>query len=91
VKVDQALVQHVARLAQLELGADEAVQLERDLSKIIDYFGALQKAPGTNSRPEALPGVERDDVVRPSLSVEDALGGAPARHDTQFKVPRVIE
>jgi aspartyl/glutamyl-tRNA(Asn/Gln) amidotransferase C subunit len=94
-KVDQALVKHVARLAQLEVGPDEVVQLERDLGKIIDYFGALNasatspEAHGVVSR-RALPRRERDDSVQPSLSAEAAVSQA-AHQQTLFRVPRVIE
>jgi aspartyl-tRNA(Asn)/glutamyl-tRNA(Gln) amidotransferase subunit C len=33
----------------------------------------------------------REDVVRPSLSQEDALANAPDREDVFFRVPRIIE
>ena len=33
----------------------------------------------------------REDVVQPSLPLEEALANAPAKTGTAFRVPRVIE
>ena len=33
----------------------------------------------------------REDLVKPSLSIENALTNAPARSGTSFRVPKVIE
>ena len=33
----------------------------------------------------------RKDVVVPSMDREDALNNAPARHDTEFMLPKIVE
>ena len=33
----------------------------------------------------------RDDVVRPGLTQEEALAGAPAAEDGRFRVPRILD
>jgi len=35
--------------------------------------------------------VLREDVVSPSLSQDQALANAPDRHETFFRVPRILE
>jgi aspartyl-tRNA(Asn)/glutamyl-tRNA(Gln) amidotransferase subunit C len=35
--------------------------------------------------------VFREDVVKESLSNEEALSNAPQRHDEYFKVPKVLD
>ena len=39
-------VQHIAKLARLELTPQEIEKMQKDLSAIFDYFELLKKAPG---------------------------------------------
>lgn len=97
MKIDADLVQHVARLAQLELSADEVTYYEAQLSKVLGYIEVLNTLP-TDALPAdwrndtagpATP--ERADVMQPSLDAEVALAAAPQRTGTAFQVPRIIE
>ena len=38
-------VKHIAKLARLELTAEEVEKMQKDLSSILDYFNLLKKAP----------------------------------------------
>jgi aspartyl-tRNA(Asn)/glutamyl-tRNA(Gln) amidotransferase subunit C len=42
------------------------------------------------SHPLPLTNVTRPDVVRPSLTPEEALAGAPAVEEQRFSVPRIL-
>ena len=42
------------------------------------------------SHPTPLTNVFREDVVRPSLTPEEALSGAPAREGDRFLVPKIL-
>ena len=42
------------------------------------------------SHPLPLTNVFREDVVRPGLSAEEALAGAPASEEQRFMVPRIL-
>jgi aspartyl-tRNA(Asn)/glutamyl-tRNA(Gln) amidotransferase subunit C len=86
-------VSHIARLAGLELSPSELAQYSRELTKIVEYIDRLKAADtsGVEISPlstshEAL----RDDVVRPSLPVNEALKNAPETKDNYFIVPRVM-
>jgi aspartyl-tRNA(Asn)/glutamyl-tRNA(Gln) amidotransferase subunit C len=43
------------------------------------------------SHPLPLTNVTRPDVVRPSLTAEEALAGAPAAEQQRFSVPRILD
>lgn len=94
VELTVAEVRHVARLARLELSAEESVHVAGQLSAILDHVEAvraldLEGIPAT-SHPLELVNVLRADEVRPCLTREEVLGGAPAVEDGRFAVPRIL-
>ena len=91
-----AEVERIAALAQLALSDDEKELFRKQLADILAYAEQVQ-AVDTSGVPatahvHAAQYRERDDVPRPSLSVEDALANAPDadRDAGLFRVPRVI-
>ena len=88
-------VEHVAGLARLGLDEAEITRLEGQLNDILERFEVLAQldtdAIAPTAQVIALEGVMRDDVVRPSLSVEEALANAPERREDFFTVPKVVE
>jgi len=94
-KIDEAQVRRVAQLARLELGDEEVVQFSTQLSAIVEYIEKLNELDTENVEPLAhcLPvhNVFRDDVIRPSLTNEQALANAPEQADGHFKVPKILE
>ena len=94
VELSAAEVVHVARLARLELSAEESESVAGQLSAILDHVEAvraldLEGIPAT-SHPLELVNVLRADEVRPCLTREEVLGGAPAVEDGRFAVPRIL-
>ena len=87
-------VEHVAHLARLGLSADEVSQLEGQLNHILEQFAVLSQLDTESIAPTArvieLENVLREDVVRPSLTVEEALADAPERSGNHFAVPAVL-
>jgi aspartyl-tRNA(Asn)/glutamyl-tRNA(Gln) amidotransferase subunit C len=88
-------VEHVARLARLELTDDEKLTFTRQLSSILTYMDQLKTVDTTGVEPTAtvLPvtNVFREDEVQPSLSQEHALANAPDQSGGFFRVPRILE
>jgi len=88
-------IEHVARLARLELSADEMTHLRTQLGAILEHAAKVGEVAAEDVPPTAyaIPrsNVLRSDEVRPSLSVEDVLANAPEREDDRFKVPRIAE
>jgi aspartyl-tRNA(Asn)/glutamyl-tRNA(Gln) amidotransferase subunit C len=93
--ISHADVEHVAKLARLELSEDEKVNFARQLSAIFTYMDQLKAVDTAGVPPTAtvLPteNVFRDDDVRPSLPQEKALANAPDQADGFFRVPRILE
>ena len=91
----QADVERVARLARLELTADEKDLFARQLAGILAYAEQIQRVPTEGVPPTSHAGeaaMMRDDEVRPSLPREASLASAPGADPDAglFKVPRVL-
>ena len=95
MKITQELVDHVARLARLDLGGEEADRMQAQLGDILGYISLLDELDLSDVEPTShvidMVNVLRDDEVRASLPLEQVLANAPARDGTSFKVPRIIE
>jgi len=94
-KITRAEVEHVARLARLELSEEEKERMTAQLDAILGYMDTLNALDTAGVEPTTtvipMVSVMRDDTVRPSLDREDALANAPDREDGFFRVPRIIE
>ncbi len=88
-------VEHVAKLARLELSTDEKEQFTEQLNAILSYAEKLNELDTEHIPPTShvlkLVNVMRDDVTRPSLTIEQVMKNAPEEEDDQFRVPAVLE
>ncbi len=93
--ISRADVQHVAHLARLGLDDEELDRLANELNHILDAMQALRQLDTEAIAPTAqvipLTNVMREDVSRPSWSVDDILRNAPQTRDQQFLVPPVLD
>ena len=88
-------IDRVARLARLELTADEQDLFARQLTEILAYAEQIQRVPTDGVEPTSHAGdaaALRDDVVVPSLPREESLAAGPGADSSTglFKVPRVL-
>ena len=88
-------VAHLANLARIDLSSAEIDRLTVELGQIVDSVArvaevATPDVPAT-SHPMPLTNVFRDDVVVPSLTVDQALSGAPERAGDKFRVPAILD
>lgn len=95
-RVTPEVVEHVALLARLALGAEERERLRLQLDRILEHIQHLNELDTDQVEPTfhvvpAHKNVFRPDEVRPSLDPELALHNAPDRQDRFFRVPRIIE
>lgn len=95
MSLDRAAVDHVARLARLDLSDDERDRMQKELTGILAHADKIQELDldGVPPTSHALPlsNVLRPDEVRPSLPQQEALSNAPRSEDGRFRVPRIIE
>ena len=94
-KITRKEVEHVARLARLELTEDEKERMTAQLDAILGYIEKLNHLDTSAVEPTStvipMVSVMREDEVRPSLTQDQALANAPDREDVFFRVPRIIE
>jgi aspartyl-tRNA(Asn)/glutamyl-tRNA(Gln) amidotransferase subunit C len=93
--IDRAAVDHVARLARLDLSDDERERMRVELGHILEHAERIQAldldgVPPT-SHSVSIRNAMRPDEVTPSLPADEALRNAPAVEDGRIKVPRIIE
>ncbi|MCS6960154.1 MAG: Asp-tRNA(Asn)/Glu-tRNA(Gln) amidotransferase subunit GatC [Pseudanabaenaceae cyanobacterium SKYGB_i_bin29] len=94
--IDRAQVEHVANLARLQLSEAEVEIFAKQLNDILQYVEQLNQldpelegvAPTTRAIEGAI--VPRADEVRQTIDTEALLNCAPAREDTFFRVPQIL-
>ncbi|GFR39360.1 aspartyl/glutamyl-tRNA(Asn/Gln) amidotransferase subunit C [Insulibacter thermoxylanivorax] len=88
-------VEHVAKLARLELQDDEKEKFAEQLDAILQYIQKLEELNTDDVEPTShvipLVNVMREDEPRPSLPIDKVLLNAPDHEDGHFKVPAVLE
>lgn len=88
-------IDHVAKLARIELTKEEAARFSAQFSRLFEFIKELQQLDVSEIPATAqvipLHNVLRDDAVKPSLSRDAALENAPDRDGPFFKTPRILE
>ncbi len=95
MKITLQEVEHVARLARLDLSEPEKERVRAQLDSVLSYIDKLNELDTSSveatSHVLPLTNVFREDEIRPSLSQEESLANAPDRHDLLFRVPKILE
>ena len=88
-------VENVSNLARLVFDEEEKKKLAGQLGRILDYIEQLNELDTEDVEPTShvipMKNVVRPDVVRPSLTRDDALANAPNDVDGLFEVPKIVE
>jgi len=94
-KISLKDVEHVARLARLELSDADKERMRRELDSILSYIDKLRAVDTEGVEPTShavpLTNVMREDVTRSSFAQSDMLANAPERSGDFFRVPKIIE
>jgi aspartyl-tRNA(Asn)/glutamyl-tRNA(Gln) amidotransferase subunit C len=94
MEVNDALVDKLARLARLRFTEEEKAGIRVDLQRMIGFVEKLNELQLDNVKPllhmTQEQNVMREDVIKGSVSREEALKNAPLHDDQFFKVPKVI-
>ncbi len=87
-------VAHLGALASLRLTEEECRALAPEIDVILHAMAKVQEVArdGVDATTHALArtNVFREDVVRPCLTPDEALSGAPAVEDGRFRVPAIL-
>ncbi len=91
----QQEVEHIAKLARLELSEEQKELYREQLSAILDYVAKLRELDTRDVPPTAGGGLPqmllRTDEAHPSLATDALLSNAPKAEEEQFKIPPVFE
>ncbi|MGH7320322.1 MAG: Asp-tRNA(Asn)/Glu-tRNA(Gln) amidotransferase subunit GatC [Candidatus Rokuibacteriota bacterium] len=95
MKISLDEVEHVARLARLELSPEDKERMRSQLDAILGYMEKLRQVDTIGVEPTThvvpLLNVMREDEVRPSYPVEAMLANAPEPEGEYFRVPKILE
>ena len=88
-------VEHIAKLARLELTEAEVVKMQKDLSEILDYFDLLKKAPSASVKSygelKKVNVLRRDEAKpRDAELAEKLIAAAPGKKDNYIKVKTIL-
>lgn len=88
-------MEHLKRLARLELSPEETESLKADINKTLNYFESINEldTEGVEElvRPVHSVNVFRADKVVPTLSHDEAMSVAVEQEDGYYKVPRTVD
>ena len=94
MKITKKEVENVARLARLEMSADEVDTMTRQLDNILSYVAKLDELDtsgvAVTTHTQNVKNAFRDDVARESLPREKALANGPKQNGEAFVVPKII-
>jgi aspartyl-tRNA(Asn)/glutamyl-tRNA(Gln) amidotransferase subunit C len=95
MSIERKTVEHVAKLARLQLSPEEADRMQKQLGAILDYVDQLGKVDIAGLEPlvQAVDthNVMREDAPAGSLPRAAALQNAPEKTGDFFVVPKVVE
>jgi aspartyl-tRNA(Asn)/glutamyl-tRNA(Gln) amidotransferase subunit C len=95
MKITKQEVEHVAKLARLELSDRQKDMFTDQLSNILSYVEQLNQLDTKGVEPTShvldISNVMREDRAHDSLPQDKALANAPDKAAGHYRVPKIIE
>lgn len=92
--IDQKTIEHIAKLARLDVTAEEAQEYSAQLSKALGFFEQISKVDTKGVEPLITPteieAYWREDEPKSEFTAEEITANAPDRMGNLFKVPPVV-
>jgi aspartyl-tRNA(Asn)/glutamyl-tRNA(Gln) amidotransferase subunit C len=94
-KISLTEVEHVAKLARIELSASERKKFQQQMATILDYIDKINEVDTEKVEPTwqvtGLENVQRPDKAHPFMENERLIDAAPDSQDQQVKVKGVFK
>ena len=94
-KLTKTEVEHIGKLANLDLNKNALEKFGRELAEILDFVSKLSSVDTTQVSPlsnvTGKKNIFREDKVEASLSQKEALSNAPSTHKGFFKIKAIFE
>jgi aspartyl-tRNA(Asn)/glutamyl-tRNA(Gln) amidotransferase subunit C len=95
MEINEAMVDKLAHLSRLQFNKTEKDEIKNDLQRMIGFVEKLNELNLDGVEPMLFMSDEvnvlREDVIKGSISREEALKNAPLHDEQFFKVPKVIK
>ncbi|MGZ3745987.1 MAG: Asp-tRNA(Asn)/Glu-tRNA(Gln) amidotransferase subunit GatC [Pseudobdellovibrionaceae bacterium] len=92
--IDKKTIEHIAKLARLEITEEEALEYSQQLGKAMAHFEQISKINTVGIDPLVTPSeIEefwREDLVKQEFTSEEMISNAPSKAGHLFKVPPVV-
>lgn len=92
--IDRKTIEHIAKLARLQITEAEANEFSQQMEKILQNFKKIENIDTTGVEPMVTPteieAYWREDQVIQDYKPEDMVANAPERAGNLFKVPPVV-
>jgi len=96
--IDKEQIEHIAKLARINLTEKEKEKFSAELSSILDYIDKLNQVDTSNieliGKETKLNNVVRDDIEIQNQNIENRnkiLKQAPKKKEDYFEVPKILE
>jgi aspartyl/glutamyl-tRNA(Asn/Gln) amidotransferase C subunit len=87
-------VEHIAKLARLELTESEVEKMQKDLSEILGYFDLLKRVARPSAAIPAAEGglgtLRKDEVISSHDIAGELIAAAPDKKDDYIKVKAIF-
>ena len=95
MKIDNTLVDKIAKLAKLKFDEKSKEKMKKDLVKMIDFIDVLNKIDTDKIDPliylSEEKNIMREDDFEENLSQKESLKNAPEKDSDYFKVPKILK
>jgi len=95
MEINNELIDKLSALAKLEFEGDDKELIKEDLTKMLGFVEKLNNVDTEGVEPLIYmteeESVMRPDVVKETISQEEALKNAPQKDSYYFKVPKVLK
>ncbi|MBU0580702.1 MAG: Asp-tRNA(Asn)/Glu-tRNA(Gln) amidotransferase subunit GatC [Candidatus Margulisbacteria bacterium] len=95
MSINEKDVEHVAKLARLELSAKEKTKFTKQLGNILDYAEQLKELNTDKIEPTAhavpMSNVFREDIVVKNDGKKSFLAQAPDKNEDFYIVPKILD
>lgn len=92
--IDKKTIEHIAKLARLQITETEAQEYSQQLAKALNHFEQISKINTEGVEPLITPteieSFWREDEPRAEFTAEEMTGNAPDKAGNLFKVPPVV-
>lgn len=94
LKITKDNIIKTAQLARIALNEEEIEKMSKELTTILDCFNKISKLNTENIEPTThildIKNSNREDEIKKSLDINEAIKNAPKKSNTFIVVPKII-